>query len=208
MSINISNVLFSKTQRQVLGLLYGQPERDFYTNEIIRFCDTGTGAVQRELLKLSSAGIITVTQMGNQKRYQANTTIPVFSELRGIILKTFGLADVLKAMLNPVHSKIDVAFIYGSIAKQQDTATSDIDIMLITNVLTYTDFFKLSAKTEIKLNRKINPTFHTRQEWTKKVNEENHFVSQVLKQPKIFLIGTLDELKAIGKSGEDRQHKA
>lgn len=198
MSMNtpsLTNVLFSKIQQQLLGLLYGQPDRDFYTNEIIRFCNVGTGAVQRELARLTGAGLILVKQVGNQKRYQANTAMPFFSELRSIVIKTFGLANTLKAALEPLSNQIDVAFIYGSIAKQEDTASSDIDVMVITNDLSYSDFFKLISPAENKLHRKINPTIYSNNEWSRKVEEENHFVIQIISQPKIFLIGTEDDLK-------------
>src|SRR5580698_8448852 len=118
--IGLSNVLFSKTQQHVLALLFGQPDSDFYTNEIIRLTQSGTGAVQRELAKLSNAGLIIIKPFGNQKRYQANRDSPLFAELRSIILKTFGLADILKEALKSQLKNIDFAFVYGSIAKQED----------------------------------------------------------------------------------------
>lgn len=110
---NFSNVLFLKTQQQVLGLLFGQPQADFYTNEIIRLTQSDTGEAQWELAKLCNAGLMTVRQLGNQKRYQANRDSHFFAELRSIILKTFGLADILKAALQPQLKNIHFAFIYG-----------------------------------------------------------------------------------------------
>jgi len=204
---SLANVLFSQTQQRVLGLLYGQPDRDFYTNEIIRLSESGTGAIQRELSKLTATGFISVSEQGNQKRYQANREMPFFSELRSIILKTFGLADIIKKELIPISKGISIAFIYGSVAKQEDSAKSDIDLILITDTLSYSDFFKKSSKLEHQLNRKINPTFYTNDEWVKKQNGGNHFVLRITKQPKIFLIGTQDELKAIGKPCENRPIK-
>jgi predicted nucleotidyltransferase len=194
--INISNALFSNAQQQVLGLLYAHPNSDFHTNEIIRLSHIGTGAVQRELVKLTAARILTVKQVGNQKRYQANQSSPLFAELRSIILKTFGLADILKAAIIPCAEKMTVAFIYGSIAKQEDTAQSDIDLMIISEQLTYAEVFKLLEPAEVQLGRKINPTFYTPAEWVRKKN--NHFILQVIKQPKIFLIGTENELITLG----------
>lgn len=191
--INLSDALFSKVQQHVLGLLYGQPDSDFHTNEIIRFTKSGTGAVQRELAKLTAAGLLIVTKVGNQKRYQANRATPLFSELRNIILKTFGLADVIREALSPLMQQIHFAFIYGSIAKQTDTASSDIDLMLISDNLTYAEIFKLLENAEVKLCRKINPTFYSLSEWTHKYKERNNFINQILKQPKIFLMGTEDE---------------
>lgn len=125
---SLSNALFSKVRQCVLALLYGQPDRSFHTNEIIRLTHSGTGAVQRELEKLAAVGLITTQSIGNQKHHKTNCASPLFSELRGIVLKTFGLADVLRQALAPIASQIHIAFIYGSIAKQENTASSDVDM--------------------------------------------------------------------------------
>lgn len=193
-TINLSDALFSKVRQRVLGLLYSQPESDFHTNEIIRITHSGTGAVQRELHNLTTAGLIIVKQVGNQKRYQANRNTPFFVELRGLILKTFGLADILKTALASMEDQIYVAFVYGSIARQEDTASSDIDLMILGEQLTYADLFLLLEKSETQLGRKINPTFYSLSEWSRKAKEGNHFIMNILKQPKIFLIGTENEL--------------
>ncbi|MFZ2314797.1 MAG: nucleotidyltransferase domain-containing protein [Gammaproteobacteria bacterium] len=194
----LSNILFSKARQCVLGLLYTQPNRSFHTNEIIRLTHSGTGAIQRELEKLSAAGLITTKALGNQKHYEANQTSPLFTELRSIVLKTFGLADVLKQALAPIAPQIHTAFIYGSIAKQEDTAHSDIDLMLISDNLTYADLFKLLEEAQIQLGRPINPTFYSPSEWKRKRKTNNHFLDQVMAQPKIFIIGTEDELTPSG----------
>jgi predicted nucleotidyltransferase len=191
--VNLSDALFSKVQQQILGLLYGQPDSTFHTNEIIRLAKSGTGAVQRELTKLTAANLITVKQVGNQKRYQANRATPLFSELRSIVIKTFGLSDIIRDSLELCTQKIQLAFIYGSIAKQEDTASSDIDLMLISDDLTYAEVFDLLENAEMKLGRKINPTFYSQAEWRRKYNEGNNFIIQLSQQPKIFLIGTENE---------------
>jgi predicted nucleotidyltransferase len=195
---SLSNALFSKVRQCVLALIYGQPDRSFHTNEIIRLTHSGTGAVQRELEKLTAVGLITVRSIGNQKHYSANCSSPLFTELRCIVLKTFGLADVLREALAPISSQIHIAFIYGSMAKQEDTATSDIDLMLVGDNLTYADVFKLLEEAQGKLGRPINPTFYSPTEWTRKHQANNHFVARIVKQPKIFLIGTEDELTKLG----------
>lgn len=205
--MSIADALFSKTQQQVLGLLYGSPNRDFYTNEIIKLSQSGTGAVQRELIKLANAGIITMKEMGNQKRYQANSDMPFYDELRSIIIKTFGLVDVLRAALVSFGDKIEVAFVYGSVARNEDVATSDIDVMMITDTLSYSDFFKNISKVEESLKRKVNPIFYTKGEWVRKVNEKNHFLVQLIKQEKLFLIGSENGLKSIGKPRKEQKTK-
>ncbi len=206
MSINktqLADALFSKAKQKVLGLLYSQPSHVYYTNEIIRLTQMGRGAIQRELANLSNAGLISVKNAGNQRQFQANQSCPLFTELRSIIIKTFGLADELLAALKPVIAQIEIAFIYGSIAKEQETVSSDIDIMLIGKDLTYADIFTAFTSAEKKLSRKINPTFYTSKEWHYKYQKKNHFICSITKQAKIFLIGTEDDLKKLGKSGQD-----
>ncbi len=196
----MSDALFSKVQQRVLGLIFGQLELDFNTNEIIRLTQSGAGAVQRELEKLAADGLVIVKQVGNQKRYQANKTTPLYDEIRGIVLKTFGLADILKNTLKSLFAKhVIFAFIYGSIAKQQETSQSDIDLMLIGDDLTYADIFKLLQKAEKQLGRTINPTFYSPSDWKRKNKEHNNFINQIIKQPKIFLEGNDHELKEFGK---------
>jgi len=200
--INLPNALFPKVRQLVLGLLYGQPDNSFHTNEIIRLIASGTGGVQRELEKLTAVGLIVVETVGRQKRYQANKASPLFSELRGIVLKTFGLTDVLLQALRPVVKDITIAFIYGSIAKQEDTSNSDIDLMLISGALSYAELFPLLEQPQEQLGRQINPTFYSEEEWVSKHKRKNHFITQILKQPKIFLIGTDDELNKLGQSSQ------
>jgi predicted nucleotidyltransferase len=195
---SISNVLFSKVRQKVLALLYGQPNKTFHTNEIIRLADSGTGSVQRELEKLTEVGLISMQNIGNQKHYKANEHSPLFIELHSIVLKTFGLADVLRKALAPIASRINIVFIYGSIAKQEDTSISDIDLMVIGYDVTYADLFELLEETQLRLSRKINPTFYTSSEWSKKIQSNNHFLMKVMEQPKIFLIGSDDELNKFG----------
>ena len=119
-------------------------------------------------------------------------------ELRSIVLKTFGLSDVLRQALAPIASQIHIAFIYGSIAKQEDTAASDVDLMLVCDNLTYADLFKLLEGAQVKLGRPIHPTFYSPGEWTRKHQANNNFLAQIVKQPKIFLIGTEDEVIQLG----------
>jgi predicted nucleotidyltransferase len=194
---SLSTVLFSKTRQQVLALLFGQPDRSYHTNEIIRLTNSGTGAVQRELEALSTAGLITLRSIGNQKHYQANRASLLFSELRSIILKTFGLADVISKALESVDHQIQFAFIYGSIAKQEDTVNSDIDLMLISDNLTYADIFSELQKAEAQLGRAIHPTMYSPIEWLMKKDRENNFISKVSQQPKIFVVGTEDEFNKL-----------
>jgi len=195
-STSLSDALFSKVQGRVLGLLFGNPDRSFYANELFRLAGSGTGAGVRELSKLSASGLITVNKIGNQKHYQANRETPIFEELRGIVLKTFGMADVLRQDLLPMADKISVAFIYGSIAKGSDTAKSDIDVMVIGDNIAYPDVYAALMPTEEQLGRKVNPAIYSKDEVSRKLKDENTFLTRIMAQPKIFLIGSEHDLPA------------
>jgi predicted nucleotidyltransferase len=193
---SLADALFPKGRQRVLAVLFGNPGRSFYANEVIALAQSGTGAVQRELAALSEAGLLTVTKQGNQKHYQANADAPVFAELRGLVLKTMGLGDVLKVALAPLAPQIDLAFVYGSVAKQQDTAHSDIDVMIVSAGLGYADVFGALEGAAATLGRKVNPTLYTPAELAKRINLDNAFVTRVLQQPKIWLIGNEEQLHA------------
>ncbi|MDP2142189.1 MAG: nucleotidyltransferase domain-containing protein [Gammaproteobacteria bacterium] len=192
--ISISDALFTKVQQRVLSLLFTHPDRNFYTNEIIGLVGSGTGAVQRELARLESSGLVTAIQIGRQKHYQANVASPVFVELRGLIMKTCGLVEVLRAALAPLQDQIACAFIFGSVAKSQDTAASDIDLMIISDHLTYAEVFTTLEETAHTLMRPINPTVYSRKELQKRIGEGNAFVMRVLEQPRLWIAGKESEL--------------
>src|SRR4051812_36487279 len=120
-SISLSSALFSKVQQRVLALIFGHPERSFYTSEIVRHVRSGTGAVERELSRLEQSGLVTAEWIGNQKHYRANQESPVFAELRGLVAKTLGVPETIREALRPHGSTITAAFIYGSVAKGSDT---------------------------------------------------------------------------------------
>ncbi|WP_236860710.1 nucleotidyltransferase domain-containing protein [Candidatus Reidiella endopervernicosa] len=154
----IGSALFTKTQQRVLGLLYGKPDKSFYTNEIVRWADMGRGTIRRELDRLSSAGLLVVSREGNQLHYQANSENPIYSDLLNIVRKTFGVADVIREALQPADSNIELAFVYGSVANSTDTKTSDIDLMLVGDGLVYGEVVDLLMPVEESLSRPINPT--------------------------------------------------
>jgi predicted nucleotidyltransferase len=194
----LAGALFSKVQLSVLGLLIGQPDRSFRISEIIRLVGSGSGAVQRELEALTAAGIFTVSSTGSQKLYGANRQSPIFEELYGLVLKTVGLLEPLKKALKPYQSKIEFAFVYGSIAKGTDIAKSDIDLMIIGEQITYGDIFLALQNAEKTLQRPINPNLMTPDEWKQRRNNKISFVTKILEQPKMFVLGTGNELQGIG----------
>lgn len=192
--ISLADALFSGTQQRVLGLLFGQPERSFYATELINLTGGGSGAIQRELARLEQSGLVTTQPVGNRKHYQANPDAPIYAELCGIAQKTVGLAEPLRQALAPLVRKIRAAFVYGSVAKKQDTAASDIDLMLISDKLTYADLYGALEAVSTQLGRAVNPTVLTRAELAKRVAQDNAFVKRVLAQPKLWVIGGEDDL--------------
>ena len=191
---SLADALFPRVRQRVLAVLFSTPDRSFYANEVIALAQSGTGAVQRELAGLSEAGLLTVSKQGNQKHYQANADAPVFAELRGLVLKTMGVADVLRAALAPLAGQIEQAFVYGSVARQQETARSDVDLMVVSPSLGYGELFgALEAATQT-LGRTINPTLYTPQDIAKRIEQDNAFVTRVLQQPTVWLIGKQEQL--------------
>jgi predicted nucleotidyltransferase len=187
---SLSNALFSNVQQRVLGLIFGQPERSFYTSEIVRTVNSGTGAVARELQRLQGSGLVLVQWIGNQKHYRANPDSPIFGELQSLVLKTVGLAGPLADALRPHSDKIHAAFVFGSVAKGSDAAASDIDLLVIGDDLDYSDLYTALHGAESKLHRKVNPLFLAREDWRRKSSRKDSFVQRITAQPKIFIVGS------------------
>ena len=187
--ISLADALFSGTQQRVLALLLGQPDRSFYANEVIALTRGGSGAVQRELARLAQSGLVTVQSSGNQKHYQANPASPIFHELVGIVRKTMGLAEPLREALAPLMNRIKAAFVYGSVAKRRDTASSDIDLMIVSDDVTYADLYQTLEAVSQQLGRTVNPTIYTPAELAKRIAGGGAFVRRVLEQPKTWLKG-------------------
>jgi predicted nucleotidyltransferase len=201
---SLADALFTDTQQRVLGLLFGQPDRSFYATEIIGLSGGGSGAIQRELLRLSDAGLVTTRRVGNQKHYQANRQSPVFAELCGIAQKTIGLADPLRDVLSTLAAQILGAFIYGSVARREDTAASDIDMMVVSDTLAYADMYATLEAAHARLGRVVNPTILTRKDYSKRLKAGGAFMKRVLAQPRLWLIGD-DESLGIRGSLRPRQ---
>jgi predicted nucleotidyltransferase len=195
-TFGLADALFGRVRQRVLGLLFGHPHRSFYANEIIGWVNAGSGAVQRELERLETVGLVTTSRIGRQKHYQANEAAPIFSELRGIVLKTSGLRDVLREALSPFQGSIRVAFVFGSLAKGSDAAGSDVDLMAISDQLTYAELFGALEAASSQLARNVNPTIYTSAELTRRLDERNPFLMKVLGQPKIMIVGEEDDLPA------------
>jgi predicted nucleotidyltransferase len=190
----LADALFTPVQQRVLGLLFGQPDRRFQSAELIRLAKGGVGAVHRQLARLEASDLVTVTRTGNQKHYQARRDSPVFEELHRLIVKTVGVVEPLRRALGRKAGVIRAAFVYGSLARGSDKAGSDIDLMVVSDTLRYADLFEALQATEAVLGRAVNPTVMTVAQWQAKRARADSFVARVSARPRIFVIGSDDDL--------------
>jgi predicted nucleotidyltransferase len=188
----LAGALFTPVQQRLLGLLFGQPERRFRSAEIIRLAAGGTGAAHRQLRRLERAGLVLASRDGNQKYYQANPGSPVFSELHGLVVKTVGLVEPLRKALSPFETKIELAFVFGSVAKGTERAGSDLDLLIVSDDLVYVDLFQSLQAVETTLGRTINPTILTRAEWRRQRTKRDSFAKRIAEQRKIPIFGNVD----------------
>jgi predicted nucleotidyltransferase len=189
---SLADALFTSTQQRIFALLFGQPDRSFFLAELIKLAQSGRGAVQRELARLVDVGLIGTQAVGNQKHFQANRAAPIFDELRAIVLKTVGLAEPIKKALACSPEPIDLALIYGSVAKQSDTASSDVDLLIVSEKSTLEQLYNLLIPAEKAISRKINPTLLTPLEFNQRRNDNSPFLTKVLSGQHILLAGDLD----------------
>jgi len=195
---HLSRTLFSKTRRAVLSLLYSHVDDAFYVRQIVRAAGVGLGAVQRELKQLSEAGIIQRIARGHQVYYQANPLCPVFEELKKLVVKTVGVGAALQAALTPLADRINVAFIYGSIARSEERRQSDVDVLVVGKV-TFAEVVSSFSEAQKAIGREINPTVYPPAEFQSKVAAGHHFLSTVLRGPMLFLVGDRRELARLAK---------
>jgi predicted nucleotidyltransferase len=194
--VSIADALFSRTQQRVFSLLFGQPDRTFSTSELIGLAGSGSGAVQRELQRLLDSGLIVATMAGRQKRYQANRAAPIFEELRRIVEKTAGVPGRLRAALAPLEGSIQLALLYGSVAKQTDKATSDIDVLVVSDEVTLEDVFTALQEAERELGRPVSPTLYTSEEFRRRRRTHHPFLTRVFEGRHVVLVGSEDAVAA------------
>jgi predicted nucleotidyltransferase len=196
-SKSLGDLLFGQTRGRVLALLYGMPDQTFFVRQIAREIGTSVGSVQRELETLSEVGLLNRTTIGRQVFYQANSHHPAFADVRSLIAKTSGIFHQLRSALHPLASQIIFALVYGSIARGDEDAGSDVDLMIVGNV-TLDDVLAQLAPVENAIGRSINPTVYSLKEFKAKVKDGNHFLTSVLHGKKMLLIGDEDELRKVG----------
>ena len=195
---NVASVLFGKTRRAILSLLYGHTDEEFYLRQIAKATGAGLGAVQREVSQLSKAGIIRRVMRGRHVYFQANKESPIFDELKSLVTKTVGIGDVLRNALSPLVDRIHIAFVYGSLARGDERKGSDLDILVVGNV-TFAEVTSAIDQAQEVLRREINPTVYPPDEFRSKLKSDHHFLKTVLTGEKIFLIGDERELARLAK---------
>ncbi len=194
----INNLFSSKTRVEILKLFLFNPENSFYQREISELSHQPIRAVQREVEKLLILGLIRKSIQGNRIYYQVNKYCPIFEELKTIFLKSVGIAEALKENLKEIED-VQIAFIYGSCAKGEESLLSDIDVLVIGNITARRLSSSLS-KPKRDLGRVINYGVFTSQEFKERINQKDHFLNSVLRGKKIFIIGNENELKKIIRS--------
>lgn len=203
----LASALFGRARRAVLSLLFCHSDRPFYLREITRATGMGQGAVQRELSRLAKAGLVTRRKEGHQVYYRANRQSPVFNEIRALMTKTVAVADVLREALGPVKDHITVAFVYGSVAKGTENADSDVDVMVVGRA-SFKQVCDVFSSLDGTLGRAVNPSVYSAREFRSKLRAKHHFLTSVVRDPKIFLIGGERDLGKLaqGKLARETPH--
>jgi predicted nucleotidyltransferase len=191
---SLGDLLLGQTRGQILALLLGAPDESFFTRQIARQIATSVGTVQRELTRLADAGLILRSALGSQVFYRANRDHPIFPELRALLAKTMGVFELLKKALAPLAARIDFAFVYGSVARGDDNAASDIDLMVV-GAVSLDDILDAVSPLEKQLRRPVNPTIYSLKDLKQRYRAGNHFLRSLKNAPKVFLIGAEDDFR-------------
>lgn len=193
---DLGTLFFGAYRRQVLALLLLHPDESFHLRELARVTNTQPGTLRRELAQLADAGVLSRERIGNLVRYKADTTCPIYDELRGILKKTAGVADILRDSLASLTDKIAVAFVYGSVASGAERRSSDIDVMVV-GTASFEEVVQALHRSQEQLRREVNPNVYRPDEFKKKVKEKDPFLSRVLEQPKLFVLGKENDLRQL-----------
>jgi predicted nucleotidyltransferase len=194
----LPELLGSKLRAKVLGWLFTHTDERFFVRQLTALLGLDSTNLSRELSRLEKMGLLVSTTSGKQKYYQANQKSPIFNELHRLMVKTAGVADILRSAMNPASKQINLAFIFGSVANRTEDRASDIDVMVIGDI-TFGDVVDLLSSAEKTLGREVNSVVYPVQEFQQKVKSDHHFVKSVLEGEKIFLIGDESELNRLSQ---------
>ncbi len=192
----LAELLSSRARAEIFRLLFGGTGKELHVREIERRSGLNDSTLRQELRKLLRLDLVQSRRDSNRVYYRAKTENPLYPEIRNLVLKTSGLADALKSAL--VDKRIRVAFVFGSIARGEEKAGSDVDLMVI-GQLGLRDLSRLLSGIEEKIGREVNPHVLREEEFRKRVRAKEHLVSRVMESPKIFIIGSHHELEAMGR---------
>jgi len=192
----LSEILSSRVRAEVFRLLFGLNTESLHVREIQRRSGFAIGTIQTEMKKLHKLDIVIKRQDGNRVYYSANQANPIFPDIKTLVVKTVGLVDILKDAL-ACEREIDLAFVFGSLSKDSEKSESDIDLLVIGN-LGLRSLSRLLKGLPEKLGRVINPYILTPEEFSRRKSENEHFLSHVLREPKLFIVGNENDLKAMG----------
>jgi len=190
----LSDVLFGEYRKRILGLLLLHPEQTYHVRELARLTNTSAGTLHKELSKLSDAGILQSKKVGNQQHYSANLQCPIFEELASIFRKTSGLSDVIADALSSAKNQIQLAMVFGSVARGEEQANSDIDVMVVGDI-GFGDVVSLLHESQATLRREINPVVYSVDSFKTRVEQNDSFIKEILNKPKLFIIGSEHELR-------------
>lgn len=188
-ALDPATLLFGSTRRRVLGWLLGHADEAYYLRELVRHTGGAVGAVQRELEQLTAAGLVCREVRGKQVYFQANQKAAIFPELQGLFAKTAGLVDILREALTPLADRMQAAFVFGSAARGELHASSDIDLLVVGEA-SFGDVITAIQGAEKRLGRDVNPTVYSADEFRAKVGAKQHFLMMVLAEPKMFVLGS------------------
>ena len=193
----LATTLFGQTRRRILALLFGKTDEEFYVREIARATDSPAGTVHRELQALAASGILERRRKGNQVLYRPARDCPIFPELRSLVMKTVGLVEVLRGGLSPLRDRTEIAFVFGSMAGGRSSSTSDVDLFVVGDV-SFGEVVRLLGDAQKTIGREVNPVVQSIQEFRRRIRERDHFVVAVLGEPKLFVMGSADDLDRLG----------
>ena len=195
-SNSLSDLLFGQTRGRILATLYDKPGTAFFVRQLARHINGSVGTVQRELATLTAADLIIREDRENQVFYQANHAHPVFQDLHSLLAKTTGVFHLLRESLAPIAARVEFAFVYGSFARGEEKAASDIDLMVVGET-SLEELLEHVSPVEQKLNRPVNPTVYAREDFRLKLQSGNHFLKAIQAAPLIFLIGSENEFRKV-----------
>jgi predicted nucleotidyltransferase len=190
--MDISKIFKSKTRKELFRLYFTKPDQEYYLRELERILNTPVSMIRKELTRLEEDGVFLSRRKGNSTYYLLNDSYPLFNELKSIVFKTIGIQGLLREIMSKMKG-IEVAFIYGSFAKHEENAKSDIDLLLI-GELDDSRLLREIHKLEERLKREINYTIFRKDEFKQKIKEKDPFIMDLLKNPKIFLVGDQNDL--------------